>query len=110
MLIDVTGNHIEITAALKEHITKKMEKIEKKFTKIIHVHVVLSVDKKYQHKAEATVNLSGADLHANHECEDMYMSIDKMVDKLNTQIVKYKEKLKDHSGENMRHPDSDEEF
>ncbi len=110
MLIDVTGNHIEITPALKHHITKKMEKLEQKFTKIIHVHVVLSIDKKYQHKAEATVNLSGADLHADHECEDMYLSIDKMVDKLNKQIVKYKEKLKDHSGDDTRHPSSDEEF
>lgn len=101
MIIDVTGNHMKITDALREHISKKMEKIEHKFNKIMHVHVVLSVDKKYQHKAEATVNLAGIDVHANHESDDMYTSIDKMVDKLNTQIVKYKEKLKDHSSDNL---------
>jgi putative sigma-54 modulation protein len=99
MLIDITGNHIEITPALREHITKKLQKIEQKFPKITHMHVVLSIDNQYQHKAEVTAHLFGTDFHAHDTSEDMYASIDKMVEKLSKQIIKHKEKLKNHAAD-----------
>ena len=57
--------------------------------------MILEVEKDAQ-KAEATIHVSGADLFAKAESFDMYNSIDQMVNKLDAQIRKHKEKLNDH--------------
>jgi putative sigma-54 modulation protein len=95
MQLTVTGHHIEITPALRDYVTSKMERLGRHFDRVTNLHVVLSVEKLRQ-KAEATLHVSGADLHANAEHEDMYAAIDALSDKLDRQIKKYKEKLKDH--------------
>ena len=95
MQIDVTGQHLDVTPALRDYITGKLERLERHFDKVINVHAVLSVEKVRQ-KAEATINVNGASLHANAEDEDMYAAIDALVDKLDRQIKKHKEKLTDH--------------
>ncbi len=95
MQIDVTGQHFDVTPALRDYITGKLERLERHFDKVTNVHAVLSVEKLRQ-KAEATINVSGASLHANAEDEDMYAAIDALIDKLDRQIKKHKEKLKNH--------------
>jgi putative sigma-54 modulation protein len=72
-----------------------MERLERHFDHVTNLHVVLSVEKLRQ-KAEATLHVSGANLFANAEHEDMYAAIDALGDKLDRQIKKHKEKLKDH--------------
>ena len=54
------------------------------------------MEKKIRQKAEATVNSAGKQIFAEDTNEDMYAAFDKMIDKLNKQVVKHKEKLKDH--------------
>lgn len=98
MQINVNGHHVEITPALKEYVTEKLHKLEHHFNHITQIHVTLSVEKIRQ-KAEATVNMAGAQIYAEATNEDMYTSIDKMIDKLNKQVVKHKEKLKDHGND-----------
>ncbi len=96
MQLTVTGHHIEITPALRSYVTSKMERLGRHFDRVTNLHVVLSVEKLRQ-KAEATLHASGgADLFANAEHEDMYAAIDALSDKLDRQIKKHKEKLKDH--------------
>ncbi len=95
MQIDVTGQHLDVTPALRDYITGKLERLERHFDKVTHVHAVLSVEKLRQ-KAEATINVNGASLHANAENEDMYAAIDALVDKLDRQIKKHKEKITNH--------------
>ncbi|HEB93869.1 MAG TPA: ribosome-associated translation inhibitor RaiA [Gammaproteobacteria bacterium] len=95
MQIDVTGQHLDVTPALRDYITGKLERLERHFDKVTNVHAVLSVEKLRQ-KAEATINANGASLHANAENEDMYAAIDALVDKLDRQIKKHKEKLTNH--------------
>lgn len=96
MQINITGHHIDLTDALRSYVTEKLEKIERHFDHVTNVHVILTVEKQSQ-KAEANVHVSGADLFAQHESEDMYASIDGLVDKLDRQIVKHKEKISDHN-------------
>ena len=96
MQINITGHHIDVTDALRTYVTEKLEKVERHFDHVTNVHVVLTVEKLVQ-KAEANVHVSGADLFAQHESEDMYASIDGLVDKLDRQIVKHKEKISDHN-------------
>ncbi|MCU0766592.1 MAG: ribosome-associated translation inhibitor RaiA [Gammaproteobacteria bacterium] len=95
MQINLTGHHVEITDALRQYVQSKIERLERHFDSVTNVHVVLSVEK-LQQKAEATMHMSGADVFADSVHEDMYAAIDSLVDKLDRQVKKHKEKLKDH--------------
>jgi len=96
MQINITGHHIDVTDALRSYVSEKLEKLERHFDHVTNVHVILTVEKQSQ-KAEANVHVSGAELFAQHDSEDMYASIDGLVDKLDRQIVKHKEKISDHN-------------
>jgi putative sigma-54 modulation protein len=91
MNINLTGRHLEITPAIREHVTAKLGKIKRHFDNLIDINVVLSVDK-LQQKAEATVHLSGKAIFAETDDANLYVAIDKLVDSLDRQILKHKEK------------------
>lgn len=95
MQINITGHHIEITDSLRNYVDTKFTKLERHFDHISNVHVILNVEKLSQ-KAEATMHLSGAEIFASAENTDMYAAIDSMVDKLDRQVIKHKEKQKKH--------------
>ena len=95
MQINLTGQHIDITSPLRDYVNDKMDRIARHFDNVTHCHVVLGVEK-LRHKAEATINLSRGNLHADAIEEDMYAAIDALVDKLDRQIKRHKEKLTDH--------------
>jgi putative sigma-54 modulation protein len=95
MQINLTGHHVEITEPLRDYVDTKFKRLERHFDNLVNVHAILSVAKLEQ-KAEATIQLSGATLHADMIHEDMYAAIDGLVDRLDRQIVKHKEKLTDH--------------
>lgn len=95
MQINITGHHIEVTEALRNYIENKCKRLERHFDQLTHIHVVLSVEKMRQ-KAEATLHLNGGDVFASAEDEDMYVAIDDLVDKLDRQLKKHREKLTDH--------------
>ncbi len=95
MQLNVTGHHVEMTDSLHNYVESKMEKLERHFDHVTNVHVILSVEKQRQ-KAEAKFHISGAELFAEAVNEDMYASIDALVDKLDRQIKKHKEKITNH--------------
>jgi putative sigma-54 modulation protein len=105
MQLNITGHHVEVTDSLKAYVAEKLERLEKHFDHVNNVHVILSVEKQRQ-KSEATVHVNGASLFADSTEEDMYAAIDSMTDKLDRQIKKHKEKLKDHhqnEGSQIKH-------
>jgi putative sigma-54 modulation protein len=95
MHIKFTGHHVEITDSMRAYVEKRLERIKRHFDQVIDVTVVMSVDK-LQHKAEATVHVSGNHLHADAINLDMYAAIDALVDKLDRSVIKHKEKQRDH--------------
>ena len=95
MQINLTGHHIDITDSLRAYVDTKFEKLERHFEHISNVHVVLNIVKINQ-KAEATLHLKGEVVHANSEHTDMYAAIDGLIDKLDRQVIKHKEKSKRH--------------
>jgi len=95
MQINLTGHHVEITDSLRTYVDTKFEKLERHFDHINNVHVILNIEKLKQ-KAEATLHLSGAEVFANAEHTDMYAAIDSLIDKLDRQVIKHKEKLRKH--------------
>jgi putative sigma-54 modulation protein len=95
MQLNVTGHHVDVTPSMHDYVSQKMERLERHFDHVTNVHVILSVEKLRQ-KAEATLHISGGNLFADAQDEDMYAAIDAMVDKLDRQIKKHKEKVTDH--------------
>ncbi|OGT21140.1 MAG: ribosomal subunit interface protein [Gammaproteobacteria bacterium RBG_16_57_12] len=92
MQINLDGHHVEITPPLRDYVASKMARIEKHLDKITDIHVVLTVEK-LNHKAEASIHVAGGNLFADAVNEDMYAAIDALVDKLDRQAIKYKEKF-----------------
>jgi len=95
MNLHLSGHHLEITPAIREYVTSKLGRITRHFDHVIDVNVILSVEKLKQ-KIEASVHLSGKDIHAESCDTDMYAAIDSLADKLDRQIIKYKEKSFEH--------------
>ncbi len=95
MQVSVTGHHVDVTDSLRNYVEEKISKLKRHFDNVTDVHVILTVEKLAQ-KAEATVQISGAKLYADDVQEDMYQAIDNMVDKLDRQIIKHKEKITSH--------------
>jgi putative sigma-54 modulation protein len=91
MNINLTGRHLEITPAIREHVTTKLGKVKRHFDNVIDINVVLSVDKLKQ-KAEATVHLSGKTVFAETDDSNLYVAIDNLIDSLDRQILKHKDK------------------
>jgi putative sigma-54 modulation protein len=95
MQITISGHHVEVTPALREYVLTKFDRLQRHFEQITNTDVTLIVEKLVQ-KAEATVHVSGADIFANAESEDMYAAIDLLADKLDRQLIKHKEKSRRH--------------
>jgi len=86
------GKNIEITDALRDHVSKKLGKLEKYFEAPLNPQVSLEVEKD-RHIVEVTVPINGMLLRGEVESEDMYASVDQVVDKLERQIHKYKTRI-----------------
>ena len=98
MNLNVTGHHLEITQPIRDYLASKLERLTRHFDHVIDVNVILSVER-LQRKVEANVHVRGRDLFAVSQDEDMYAAIDSLIDKLDRQIVKHKEKLKSGRGD-----------
>lgn len=95
MQINLTGHNIEITESLRRYIEEKFTKLERHFEQINNVHVILKVEKTQQ-IVEAKLHLNRGEVFATSEHADMYAAIDILIDKLDRQIIKHKEKLTKH--------------
>jgi putative sigma-54 modulation protein len=95
MQINISGRHVEVTDSMREYVTSKVERLTHHHDRITSTNVILSVDKLIQ-KAEATIHVSGKDVFAEATHEDLYAAIDALVDKLDRQLIKHKEKMRSH--------------
>jgi putative sigma-54 modulation protein len=101
MQIKVTGHKIDVTPALRDYATEKLERLSRYFDQVQELNVVLGLEK-LLHKVEATVVMSGKTLHAVATASDMYAAIDVLVDKLESQVRKHKEKVTAHHANTVR--------
>ena len=95
MQINISGHHVEVTPALRDYVMTKFDRLQRHFDQITNTEVTLIVEKLVQ-KAEATIHVSGADIFATADSEDMYAAIDLLADKLDRQLIKHKEKSRHH--------------
>ncbi len=101
MNVIVSGQHLKITDSIKEYAEEKCKKVEKYLENITEVNVMLTVEKTKSegpiHKADATIYATGKTIRIESEDKDLYAAIDNMADKMERQVRKYKEKLKDRN-------------
>ena len=97
MNLHLTGHHVDITPAIRDYVTSKLTRINRHFDHVIDVNVIMTVEKLDQ-KIEANVHLSGKDIHVQANDGDMYAAIDGLMDKLDRQVLKHKERFQ------PRHP------
>jgi putative sigma-54 modulation protein len=104
MNLNLTGHHLEITPAIRDYVSSKLERITHHFDHVIDVSVILSVEK-LRRKIEASVHVRGKDIFCESADTDMYAAIDSLIDKLDRTIIKHKEKSLEHrhSGAPLKH-------
>ena len=98
MQVTISGPHVETTDTLREYVRRKLTRIDRHFGPVIRSHTVLHVAKT-RHRVETTVHTKGAQWHATAEGRDMYVAIDRVVEKLDRQAIKHKEKVVHHHKE-----------
>lgn len=94
MKITITGRHITMDDDIRSYAEKKLEKAETYFDRIIEAHMILSAEK-HRRMAEVTLHAKRARFHAQAETESIYASIDEVMEKVDAQIRKHKEKIRD---------------
>jgi putative sigma-54 modulation protein len=96
MQINITGRHIEVTPALRAYVTEKLQRISRHFDHVISINVILRIEKNHQQQAEAKILAAGKSLFAQETNNDMYAAIDGLVDKLDRQVRRHKDRVRGH--------------
>jgi putative sigma-54 modulation protein len=91
--ITITGRHMEVSEALRDHTIEKMNHACRLLDKISSAHITFSVEK-YRHIIEVIIQVHGQTLRGKEETEDMYASVDQVMDKIESQAKRLKEKIK----------------
>lgn len=103
MNLTISGHHLEVTPALRSYVTSKLDRIIRHFDQVVDVKVLLTVEKQKEkekrQRAECNIHVKGNDIFAESAHEDLYAAVDGLVDKLDRQVVRHKDKLQDHHHE-----------
>jgi putative sigma-54 modulation protein len=106
MNLTISGHHLEVTPALRGYVTTKLERISRHFDQVVDIKVLLTVDnlkeKDLRQKAECNVHVKGRDLFAESAHADLYAAVDELADKLDRQVLRYKDKTQDHHHDTVK--------
>ncbi|MCY1375952.1 sigma 54 modulation protein/30S ribosomal protein S30P [Hydrogenophaga taeniospiralis CCUG 15921] len=106
MNLTISGHHLEVTPALRGYVTTKLERISRHFDQVVDIKVLLTVDnlkeKDMRQKAECNIHVKGRDLFAESVHADLYAAVDELADKLDRQVLRYKDKTQDHAHESAK--------
>ncbi len=100
MNLTISGHHLEVTPALRTYVASKLDRISRHFDQVVDIKVLLTVDnqkeKDMRQRAECSIHVKGKDLFAESAHEDLYAAVDDLADKLDRQVIRYKDKTQDH--------------
>lgn len=103
MNLTISGHHLEVTPALRGYVTTKLERISRHFDQVVDIKVLLTVDnlkeKDLRQRAECNIHVKGKDLFAESAHADLYAAVDDLADKLDRQVLRYKNKSQEHHHE-----------
>lgn len=107
MNLTISGHHLEVTPAIREYVQNKLERVRRHFDQVIDIAVILSVDnlteKEKRQKAEINLRMSGKTVYVESLAQDLYAAIDTLIDKLDRQVMKYKDKVQNHNHDAIKH-------
>ena len=101
MNLSISGHHVEVTPALREYVTTKLRRIRHHFDQVIDVNVILSVEKLVQ-RAEMKLLVAGREIFAEATHTDLYAAVDTLIDKLDRQVMKHKQKRQNYRGSALK--------
>ncbi|MFM8899796.1 MAG: ribosome hibernation-promoting factor, HPF/YfiA family [Burkholderiales bacterium] len=100
MNLTISGHHLEVTPALREYVLTKLDRVTRHFDQVVDVAVLLSVEKQKEkerrQRAEVTLHAKGKEIFVEQSHEDLYAAIDQLMDKLDRQVLRHKDKLQNH--------------
>jgi len=100
MNLTISGHHLEVTPALRNYVTTKLDRIKRHFDQVVDVKVLLTVEnqteKELRQKAECNIHVKGTDIFAECSHEDLYAAVDELVDILDRQVIRHKDRLQNH--------------
>jgi putative sigma-54 modulation protein len=103
MNLTISGHHLEVTPALRNYVTEKLDRITRHFDQVVDVKVLLSIEKQKEkelrQRAECNIHVKGSDMFAESASADLYAAVDDLVDKLDRQVVRHKDRIKNHQHE-----------
>ncbi len=106
MNLTISGRHLEVTPALRSYVAGKLDRITRHFDQVVDVKVLLSIEnqteKERRQKAECNIHVKGSDMFAESAHEDMYAAVDELIDKLDRQVVRHKDRLQNHHHESPK--------
>ena len=100
MNVTISGHHLEVTPALREYVLTKLDRVTRHFDQVVDITVLLSIEKlkekELRQKAEVNLHVKGRDIFIEQCSEDMYAAVDQLMDKLDRQVCRHKDKVQDH--------------
>ena len=106
MNLTISGHHLEVTPALRDYVTSKLDRVTRHFDQVVDIKVLLSVEnqkeKDKRQRADCTIRVKGNDIYAESAHEDLYAAVDELMDKLDRQVGKHKEKLQSHTRDSVK--------
>ena len=103
MNLTISGHHLEVTPALRDYVISKLDKITRHYDKVVDVKVILTVEKQKEkerrQRAECNIHVKGNDMHAQSAHKDLYAAVDELVQKLDRQVVRHKDRIQSHQHE-----------
>lgn len=100
MNLTISGHHLEITPALREYVLTKLDRVMRHFDQVVDVNVLLTIEKlkekERRQKAGVTLHVKGRDIFIEQSHEDLYAAVDQLMDKLDRQVCRYKDKVQNH--------------
>lgn len=100
MNLTISGHHLEVTPALRAYVRTKLDRVTRHFDQVVDVNVLLTVEKlkekERRQRAEVTLRVKGRDIFVEHANEDLYAAIDQLMDKLDRQVCRHKDRVQDH--------------
>jgi putative sigma-54 modulation protein len=100
MNLTISGHHLDVTPALRGYVTSKLERVTRHYDGLVDVKVILTVEnqkeKQRRQRAECSIHVKGNEMFAESAHSDLYAAVDELMDKLNRQVVSYKDKVQNH--------------
>lgn len=100
MNLTISGRHLDVTPAIRDYVLTKLDRVTRHFDQVVDISVMLTVEplreKDRRQKAGVSLHLKGRDIFVETAHEDLYAAIDELVDKLDRQVVRHKDKVQDH--------------